>query len=415
MQEKKKSTSSPIHYGWLIMATGTLCIFSCLGLGRFSLGMLLPSMGEALHLSYSEMGLISTSNFIGYLGGVLISSRLIHILGARKLIGLSLLLVSLSMISIGFAGTLTTIIVLYILTGIGSAFSNVSIMALVSIWFSSHIRGKAAGFVVIGSGFAIILSGQLIPFLNSTGNNGWRTSWFILGTIVLFAAIVCSLLLRNTPSELGLKSVGADHERSKSSTVVSLTPIKLNSKIVWKCAAIYFLFGFTYVIYATFIVTSMVQERGFPESTAGTFWSWIGLLSLLSGPVLGAYSDKFGRKAGLITVFSIQASAYLLAALNLSNVFLFLSIGCYGIVAWSVPSIIAALVGDIASNERIAAVFGFVTFIFGLGQISGPFLAGILAEKTGSFSGSFLLAFCLALLAAFLSSLLPGTKETKQQ
>jgi len=47
----------PFHYGWLITISGIFCIFACLGLGRFSLGMLLPSMGEALELSYSEMGL----------------------------------------------------------------------------------------------------------------------------------------------------------------------------------------------------------------------------------------------------------------------------------------------------------------------------------------------------------------------
>ncbi len=393
------------------MATGTLCIFACLGLGRFSLGMLLPSMGKALDLSYSQMGLISTANFIGYLAAVLLSSRFMRFFGARKLIGLSLLLVGFSMVSIGFASNLYTVIALYILTGMGSALANVPIMALVSIWFSSHIRGKAAGFVVIGSGFAIILSGKLVPYLNSTDENGWRTSWFVLGTIVFLAAIICSLTLRNKPSELGLAPLGAGNGAQKEARSISTSP-PLNPKIVWHCGAIYFLFGFTYVIYATFIVTSMVQERGFPESAAGTFWAWVGLLSLLSGPVLGAFSDKFGRRIGLMTVFSIQSVAYLLAALNLSNFFLFLSIGCFGLVAWSVPSIIAALVGDLASPERVAAVFGFVTFIFGLGQISGPFLAGVLAEKSGSFSGSFAMAFCMALLAVVLSSRLPETGKT---
>ncbi len=409
MQEKKSYTRLPFHYGWLIMVSGTLCIFACLGLGRFSLGMLLPSMGSALGLSYSEMGLISTSNFVGYLAAVLLSSRLVKIFGARKVIGFALLLVGFSMISIGRADNLYAIIFFYILTGMGSAFANISIMALISIWFSSHIRGKASGFVVIGSGFAIILSGQLIPFLNSTSLDGWRISWFTLGSIVLVTALICSAILRNSPEEQGLLSVGAGDEKTKPST--KDTPGKLNRKIIWHCGCIYFLFGFTYVIYATFIVTSMVQERGFPESTAGTFWSWIGLLSLLSGPVLGAFSDKFGRKAGLITVFSIQSVAYLLAALSLSDFFLFLSIGCYGLVVWSVPSIISALVGDIASQQRVAAVFGFVTFIFGIGQISGPFLAGVLAEKSGSFSGSFAMASCLTFLAVILSALLPNMKK----
>ncbi len=393
------------------MATGTLCIFACLGLGRFSLGMLLPAMGETLNLTYSEMGLISTSNFIGYLVAVVISSKLMQIFGARKLIGIALLLVGFSMISIGFSHSLFAILFFYILTGMGSAFANIPIMALVSIWFSRHIRGKAAGFVVIGSGFAIILSGQLIPFFNRTGSNGWRTSWFFLGGIVLCIAVVCSIILRNSPSEMGLSPVGWQSKRSPNTATSPIPQIRLTSKIVWHCGLIYFLFGFTYVIYATFIVTSLVQERGFPESVAGTFWSCIGLLSLLSGPVLGAFSDKYGRKAGLITVFSTQALAYLLAALNLPNGFLFLSIGCFGLVVWSVPSIITALVADHAGRERVAAVFGFVTFIFGIGQISGPFMAGILAESSGSFSGSFFIAFALALLAVILSALLPNTKR----
>ena len=57
--------------------------------------------------------------------------------------------------------------------------------------------------------------------------------------------------------------------------------------------------------------------------------------------------------------------------------------------------------------ERVAAIFGFITFVFGLGQVIGPFLAGLLAETTGSFAGSFLMAAVLALTAVFLSAFLP--------
>jgi len=55
-----KKGFSTVHYGWYVVATGTLCLFASLGLGRFSLGVLLPSMGRALQLSYLQMGLIGT-------------------------------------------------------------------------------------------------------------------------------------------------------------------------------------------------------------------------------------------------------------------------------------------------------------------------------------------------------------------
>lgn len=407
--EMISSTKGPaaVHYGWLIMITGTLCLFASLGLGRFSLGVLLPSMGRDLHLSYVQMGLIGTLNFIGYLIAVLLCGRLTRRFGARRLIGTALTLIGVSMLLIGWARNLYLILAIYLVTGIGSGLSNVPMVSLISCWFASNKRGRATGFVAIGSGFAIILSGKLIPYLNTVYEQGWRVSWLVLGTIVLCVAVICSLILRNSPQECGLLPVGMTENHPDKSRDPFVDPPRISSSIILHCAAIYFLFGFTYVIYATFIVTTLIQEKGFSESVAGTFWSWVGLLSLFSGPVFGIFSDRFGRRPGLMLVFAIQAVAYLLIALDLPQIFLYLSIGCYGLVVWSVPAIMAALVGDYAGPERVAALFGFVTFIFGLGQISGPFLAGVLADMTGSFAGSFLLAAVLAVIAVFLSAFLP--------
>lgn len=399
------------HYGWVIAFTGTLCIFACLGLGRFSLGMLLPSMGEALSLSYTEMGIISTANFIGYLAAVLISSKAMSFLGGRNLITMALVLVSGSMMLISRASSMGEITLYYGLTGMGSGFANVPIMALIAAWFSKRIRGRAAGFAVVGSGFAIILSGIFIPIFNSLSAQGWRISWLVLGSLVFLCSLVCYVTLVNSPADLDLAPAGSDQEANLVADSGASDDLPIFSAIVFHIGAVYFLFGFTYVIYVTFIVTAMVQDHGYAESAAGTFWSWVGLLSLVSGPLFGTISDKLGRKIGLALVFAIQGTAYLLAALPLPGFCLFLSIGCYGIVAWSIPTIITALVADHAGPKRVAAIFGFVTFVFGMGQILGPSIAGFLAEKSGSFHNSFLLAAVMAMAAVGLSLLLPGGEK----
>lgn len=404
-----KKYRSSIHYGWFVVAAGTLCVFAGIGFGRFALGMLLPAMGQDMGLSYAQMGLISTLNFVGYLAAVLVCGRLSKRFGPRNLIGAALLLAGISMACISITENLVLIMVLYTLTGMGSAMSNVPIMGLVPAWFSRRNRGKAAGFVVIGSGFAIIVSGWLVPRLNEASADGWRTSWLILGVVVMACAFICYLVLRNSPADLGLQPVGYDS--SSSCDRIDLPENRdVKPRFIYHCAVLYFLFGCTYVIYATFIVTAMIQERGFSQGAAGVFWSWVGFLSLFSGPFFGIMSDKAGRKAALITVFTIQTLAYFLVALNVPGFSLYLSIGCYGIVAWSIPTIMAALVGDYVGAGRAVSVFGFITFIFGLGQISGPYLAGILAETTGSFSSSFYLASCLTALAVVLSALLPMGK-----
>ena len=187
------------------------------------------------------------------------------------------------------------------------------------------------------------------------------------------------------------------------------------NKTLYLLGTIYFLFGYTYVIYATFIVTTLVKERGFSETIAGNFWAWVGLLSLFSGPVFGTLSDRLGRKVGLTIVFSLQMLAYLMVAANLPLLFLYLSIGFYGIVAWSVPSIMVAAVSEYVGVNKALAAFGFITFIFGLGQIAGPSVAGLLAERTGSFSSSFYMAAAFAGVAIVLTGFLKKPRATELQ
>jgi MFS family permease len=389
----------------VIVAAGTLTLFACLGLGRFALGMLLPSMSESLPLTYAEMGFISTGNFVGYLAAVVAAGWLVRRLGSRSSVGLGLAVVGLSMLLVGRAGGFSEVLVLYVITGIGSGVANVPMMGLVSLWFARRHRGKAAGFMVIGSGFAIIFAGQIVPWINlQYGAEGWRTGWSVLGGVVLAVALVCALLLRNRPEELSLSPVGADADpRAPQESLHMDRPAR--RRTLAHLGAIYFLFGATYVIYATFIVTSLVQERGFPETTAGTFWAWLGALSLLSGQ-FGTLSDRAGRRAGLSLVFALHTAAYVLAAAHLPLPFLYLSIGLFGISAWAIPSIMAAAVGDYMGAEHAAQAFGLITLFFGIGQILGPAVAGLAAEATGTFAVSFLIAAALAasaiVLAAFL-------------
>jgi predicted MFS family arabinose efflux permease len=320
----------------------------------------------------------------------------------------ALLVVGISMSLVSRATDFLSVLLLYTITGIGSGTTNIPLMGLVSAWFSSRMRGRAAGFIVIGSGFAIMFSGWLIPSVNrSIGPEGWRTSWVILSVIVILIAFASLLLLRDRPSDKGLKQFGSDGDETSEQVHAGGEEVSHYRKgILYYLGIIYFLFGYTYVIYATFIVTTLVRERGFSEAVAGNFWMWVGFLSLFSGPVFGTLSDRLSRKAGLIIVFSLQAISYLLIATKLPGPFLYLSIGFYGLVAWSIPSIMTAAMGDYFGAGKAAAALGLVPFIFGLGQISGPAVAGILAERTGSFSTSFYMAAAFAGVAILLTCFL---------
>ncbi len=396
----------PFHYGWVIAFTGMLSIFACLGFARFVLGMLLPSMSAGLNLSYSEMGLLGTGNFLGYLVAVLLAGRVVKALGSRASAALGLSLSGISMLFISLSTNSSIIGTLYLVTGIGSGITNVSVMGLVSHWFTSDRRGRASGFVVIGSGFALLITGVLIPWINTSfGSDGWRIGWVVSATIVLMVSVISLILMRNSPEEIGLLPIGSLRE-TKGQQGPYLQSSLYFRGIAIHLGLIYLLFGFSYVIYITFIVTALVKDYGFDEAVAGQFWSWIGLLSLLSGPIFGTLSDRIGRARGFMTVFAIQCIAYGLAASGIKGIALYISVISFGITAWSIPSIMAAAAADYFGPLQAPAAFGYITFIFGIGQITGPIATGMVAEATGGFSTGFLMAALAAALAVVLSALL---------
>ncbi len=399
-------SSKGLHYGWVVVLVGTLSIFACLGLARFAFGMLLPSMRDALGMTYDEMGFLGTGNFAGYLVAVAVTPFLLRRITPRVLIASGLLLIAVCMLVISVSGSYTTILVFYTVVGIGSGIANIPLMVLVSYWFRPQQRGRAAGLIVVGSGFAIILSGFLIPALNvSFGSNGWRAGWVVLSVIVLLVAVIAALLLRNDPVEKGLEPVGVAHDLNYDPSATK-GPYS-TTRILCHLGGLYFIFGATYVIYGTFIVTTMVEEYAFAEKVAGHFWSWVGFFSLFSGTMFGLLSDRIGRKGGLMIVFSVQTVAYLLAGSNLGATALIGSVVLYGVAAFAIPAIMAAAVGDYLGKARAAAAFSIVTFCFAFGQTMGPAIAGMVAESTGTFTTSYLTSALLTGVAVMWVRLLP--------
>ena len=401
-----------MHYGWVVIITGTAVLFSCLGLGRFSLGMLLPSMGSSLKLSYSQMGLIGTGNFVGYMASVVLAGMVARSIGARWTISLGLFIVGGSMVFIGRAMGFFEVMTLYVATGIGSGLANVPMMGLVSHWFLKSSRGRAAGFMLSGNGVAIVFSGLFIPWVNaSVGAEGWRTGWLTIGAISLAISAVAAFFLRNEPGDKGLTPIGETESATIPSGKFPKKEKHANKWTMVHLGCIYALFGATYVVYATFIVTTMINERGFGENTAGTFWAAVGGLSIFSGPLFGWLSDRLGRKTGMMLVYTLFTISYVLVAARLPNLFLYASIGIFGLAVWSIPTIMSAAVGDYTGPVRAVKAFGFITLFFGLGQITGPAVAGFLADSTGTFSMAFWLCASLTGGAVLLTSFLKPPPE----
>jgi DHA1 family tetracycline resistance protein-like MFS transporter len=106
----------------------------------------------------------------------------------------------------------------------------------------------------------------------------------------------------------------------------------------------------------------------------GTAWA---LMQFIFSPVLGALSDRFGRRPVILLSNLGLGLDYVLMALAPTLGWLFVGRVISGITASSF-STAGAYVADVTPPERRAAGFGMLGAAFGLGFILGPALGGVL-------------------------------------
>ena len=413
----KKGRGRRFHYGWVVIFTGMLATIACHGFGRMSYTLILPEMKEGLGLTYTQAGLFATGNFIGYLVFAVLGGFLASRYGTRRVISLSLVLMGITMLLTGMANSFGWAFAMRLLTGLGNGGAYVPAMALGSIWFTMRRRGFATGIVSGGIGVGTLLGGLIVPhILLSYGADGWRYSWYYLGGAVLVIALICYLLLRDHPEDLGLEQVGASNpvkiegEQNPSSfsssnpSPESSGPVEKKAppslqwgliykvKEVWYLGLVYLTYGFSYIIYMTFFKAFLSDEMGLDPVLAGYLWALVGGLSVFCGVIWGGISDRLGRKYGAALAYLTLGLSYLIFALFHTLPAFYVSVFLFGLSAWSIPTIMAAAAGDYVGPRLAPAGLGFVTLFFGIGQALGPAVAGRLADLSGSFVSSFILA-----------------------
>jgi sugar phosphate permease len=399
-----------MQYGWIVIFMGLLTTVAAHGFGRMAYTILLPAMKDGLGFNYTQLGLLGTGNFIGYLSMAIIGGFLAARFGTRVVIALALLLMGVTMICTGLAKSFGFALSMRLLTGVGNGAAFVPAMALGSVWFSTKKRGFATGIVSGGIGLGTLLSGVIVPnILYSYKPDGWRYSWYILGTIVILAAILVSVFLRNQPGDRGLLPVG-QKEAIQSQKLSSLGKVSsmnwsmvYKMKELWYLGIVYFFFGLSYIIYMVFFAAYLVNEMGYTEAWAGGLWAAVGGLSIFCGIIWGGISDRIGRGKGASLAYLVLGISYIIYALLKNEAGFYLSAIFFGLTAWSIPTIMAAAAGDFVGPGLAPAGLGFITLFFGIGQSIGPALGGYLADVSNSFTLPFLIAGGISLLGMIFS------------
>ncbi len=397
-----------MHYAWIIVITGILAFMLAHGFGKMSYTVILPFMKDGLSLTYTQVGLLASGNFIGYLIISFVGGFLASRFGARNVIFVSLLVTGVGLFLTGFSDSFSFAFVTRLITGFGNGGVPVPMITLPAIWFSIRKRGLAMGMVNMGVGLGLSVAGLLLPYcISYYGPQGWKYAWYLMGVTVLAGSFVCYGLLRDHPREKGLTMYGGDvHEQAslpESITLGSaLRRVVAESKI-WKLSSVYLAFGFSYIIYLTFFIAYLTKELGMHTAEAGRIFALLGFLSIFCGLPWGSLSDRIGRRYASTFGHLTLAISFLLFACYRQPLGVYLSAIIFGLTAFAIPVIVAAAVGDAVGGQLASAGFGLVTLFFGIGQVFAPFIGGWIKDMTGTFTSAFILSTTVAILGAFFS------------
>jgi predicted MFS family arabinose efflux permease len=364
---------------------GLIALAAAMGVGRFVYTPILPEMAEGLGLTSAQAGLIASANFLGYLVGAILAatpllpgSRRIWLLGA---LGAS----ALTTAAMGLSASMAAFLALRFLGGLASAFVLVFSSALVLDRLAASGRAGLAALHFGGVGIGIALSAILVAGLDAA-DSGWRAMWLASGAASGLAVLAVARLV---PDRAEPPAIDGKADAAGSAALATLI-------------AAYGLFGFGYVITATFVVAIVRASPG-SASLEPLVWLVVGLagapsvmLWMRAGARIGlsrAYAAAcLVEAAGVaLSVLWIAAPGFLLAAALLGGTFM-------GLTALGLAEARRLSRGD---PRRAIAL---MTAAFGLGQIVGPVFAGAARDLTGSFTAPSLAASAALVLAALLAA-----------
>lgn len=159
-----------------------------------------------------------------------------------------------------------------------------------------------------------------------------------------------------------------------------------------------------------FLPIYAVTVAGLNEFQAGILWGIQVVITIISKPIMGKTSDKYGRKP-LITI-GMLLCAFSFAAIPLLKDFYSLMITAivFGLGEAFVTSSSAALVADLCKEKHFGTAMGTFGTIFDIGHASGPILAGLLIARF-DYLYSFMIMSALLVIAVPL--FIMNVKTTK--
>ena len=354
------------------------------------------TISGALSLSWIMQGIFS-----------MIMGRLTDRVGPRIVLTICGSLIGLGYLLMSQIGTVWQLYLFYgVIIGSGMGGSWVPIVSTIARWFVKR-RNLMTGIVLSGVSIGTLVAPPVASRLISA--YGWRTSYLMLGTVVLVAVVLGAQLLRRDPAQAKQRPYG-ESEGLKQESVPETRSFSLEEAVhtrqFWLASGMFLCFGFSvYTVIAHIVLDA--TGLGISSVGAASILATIGGLSLAGRIVLGIVADRLGNRQVFIIGFILMAAALFWLVPNKEVWGLYLFAAAFGFAfggcATSESPLVAGLFG-LSSHGLILGVMNVIGFT--LGAAIGPFVAGHIFDVTSSYQLAFIVSGALSVVGLILTVLL---------
>jgi MFS family permease len=380
-------------YGYVIVAAALLMLIVMLG-ARFSFGVFFAPVLDEFGWSRAATsgGFSLTWVFTGLLS--IVVGRLNDKFGPRIIMTAAGFLLGLGYLLMSQLSSIWQLFLFYGVISIGMSAAIVPPLSTVAKWFVK-MRAFMTGIVLAGTSVALMV---IMPAANhAILNYGWRTTYIIIGAVVLVVTVIAAQFLRRDPYQVGKLPYGYDGTSTAASgaqTYGLSFKEAVRTKQVWLISLVYFC---TYFVYHLFVVHMVIYAtgQGFSSTRAVGIMAFLGGAGIAGRIIMGIFADRMGNKQAMLLSAGLMMLAlfWLLLAKDLWMLFLFglaFGFGHGGIATMESP-----IVANVFGMRSHGVILGLVFFCDTVGGAVGPFLAGYIFDVTNSYNLAFF--FCAIL------------------
>ncbi|MEE3954291.1 MFS transporter [Peribacillus frigoritolerans] len=393
---KSKMILLVLYFGWIVSY-----------IDRTVVSLSILTIGEDLSLDASKLGIVLSAFFMGYALMQIPGGWLADRFGSRKVIVIAVLFWSVFTALTGLAWSLTSLLLIRFLFGIGEGGYPSASTKAISDYFPADKRTKAQSTMMssnaLGGALAPIICAPLLVWL------GWRHVFWVISLLGIIFVIWFLLSTRQS----GVYSNSNKAHKPKQEEYKQL----LINPYLWKVLLVFFFINITSWGLSSWMPSYLMQVLGINLKSIGII-SAIPTLFLAAGMIIsGRIINKVGSNAkyGVITgIFIMGVSLYLMTLS--SSIVQVIIYQCIAFTFMSfVMSFIFTLPHRVMEQKVVGTAFGILNFGGQAAGIFSPMIMGaLIASSGGSYKSAFLFLTVCCLIAGVIACFLPSAKRTQE-